>query len=107
MSEPTSGPVPYRVIYSEHVRQELLELMARARARGIGREVLEAVRLIDQRLRVYPQFGEPLHDLKLEPGRIWIGTIPPLTVRYILDEERRLVMVVVPLTPLPGSGLES
>jgi hypothetical protein len=106
MSEPPSSARPYRVSYSEHVRQELLELIARARSRGLGRQVLEAVKEIDRRLHVYPQFGEPLRDLKLEPAQLWFATVPPLVVRYFLDEERRLVSVLAPLQPLPGSGLE-
>jgi hypothetical protein len=72
----------------------------------MGPQVLDTVKKLDERLRVYPQFGEPLYDLKVRPARVWIGTIPPLTVRYILDEERRLVMIVEPLAPLPASGLE-
>jgi hypothetical protein len=68
--------------------------------------VLQAVRQIDERLRIYPQFGQPLRDLVLEPLQLWIGVVPPLVVQYILDEERRVVMVVVPILPLPRSGLQ-
>jgi hypothetical protein len=107
MSEPTGGPATYRVIYSEFVRGELLRLFDRAKARGLGRQVYDAVQAINDRLRIYPQFGEPLYDLKLEPGQVWLGTVPPLTVRYVLIEARRLVMVVIPFTPLPGCGLEA
>jgi hypothetical protein len=99
------APVPYRVSYSELVRNELRDLIARARARGLGRQVLAAVKEIDKRLRIYPQFGQPLQDLELEPGQVWIGTVPPLVVKYVLDEEKRQVTVVVPLTALPDSGL--
>jgi hypothetical protein len=63
------------------------------------------VKEIDTRLRSYPQFGQPLQDLLLEPGQAWIGTVPPLVVKYVLDEEKRQVTVVVPLSPLPESGL--
>jgi hypothetical protein len=105
MSEP-SNPVPYHVAYSERVREGLRELADRAKVRGLGRAFLAALKDLDRRLRIYPQFGEPLYDLKLEPGQMWIGTIPPLTIRYVLDEQRRQVTVVSPLTPLPGSGLE-
>jgi hypothetical protein len=94
------------VAYSEHVRDGLRELAARAKVRGLGRAFLAALKDLDRRLRIYPQFGEPLYDLTLEPGQVCIGTIPPLSVRYILDEQRRQVTVVNSLTPLPGSGLE-
>jgi hypothetical protein len=87
------------------VRDELKALVARARGLGLGPQVRAAVREIDRRLHVYPQFGQPLRDLTVEPARLWIGVVPPLVVQYVLDEERRLVMVVLPLTPLPESGL--
>jgi hypothetical protein len=87
------------------VRDELERLIARARPLGLARQLLEALKAIDHRLRIYPQFGQPLRDLKAEPARVWIGCVPPLVVQYVLDEERRLVMVVVPFMPLPSSGL--
>jgi hypothetical protein len=87
------------------VRNELKALLARARAHGLGPQVLAAVKEIDRRLQIYPQFGQPLRSLALEPAQLWIGVVEPLTVQYVLDEERHLVMVVVPLRPLPTSGL--
>ncbi len=106
MSEPSSGPAPYRVAYSGLVRNELQKLIAKARSRGLARQVLAAVKEIDDRLRVYPQFGQPLRDLKLQPAQLWLGCVPPLVVQYSLDDERRVVMVVVPILPLPNSGLD-
>jgi hypothetical protein len=46
-----------------------------------------------------------LRDLQTAGETLWIGTIPPLVVQYILDEEKRLVFIVVPLNPLPNSGV--
>jgi hypothetical protein len=69
-------------------------------------EVLAALKEIDRRLHIYPQFGDPLRDLKLEPTKIWVGTVRPLVVRYILDEERRLVLVGEPILPMPHCGLD-
>ena len=63
MTEAAEAPVPYRVVYSERARESLRELVARARKRGLGRQVLDAAKEIDRRLRLYPQFGEPLMDL--------------------------------------------
>jgi hypothetical protein len=105
MSEADPGPPPYRVAYSERVRTELRDLLNQAVTRGLGRQALDAVKAIDTRLRVYPQFGEPLYDLKTGGKTVWMGTIPPLVVQYVLDEEQRQVFVVVPVKPLPGSGL--
>jgi hypothetical protein len=104
MSDPL--PDPYHVAYSERVRNGVRALIRIAKARGLGEEVLAALKEIDRRLQVYPQFGEPLCNLKLEPAQLWIGTVPPLVVRYVLDEEKRLVMIPVPIRPLPGSGLD-
>jgi hypothetical protein len=106
MSEPSGKPALYRVSYSERVRTALRELIARAKNRGLAARILDALKELDKLLHVYPQFGEPLYNLKLEPAQVWVGSIPPLVMRYILDEERRLVMVVEPILPLPNSGLD-
>ncbi len=105
MSESPGQPQRYRVSYSGRVREELRALLARARGLGRAPEVLAAVKEIDRRLQIYPQFGQPLRDLTLEPAQVWIGVVPPLTVQYVLDEARHAVFVVVPLLPLPSSGL--
>jgi hypothetical protein len=88
-----SGPLPYRVVYSERVRQRLLALADVARERGDGEGFLAALKEFDRRLRLYPQFGEPLLDLEEEPGQVWIGTVRPLTMRYAVFDERRLVLI--------------
>jgi hypothetical protein len=104
VSEPSDSPVPYRVVYSEWARNELKKLTARARERGFGAEVLAALKKMDGLLRMYPQFGQPLRDLKVEPALLCVGVVPPLVVRYTLDEQRRLVTVVSPISTLPQSG---
>ena len=91
--------------YSGRVRDGLRDLIVRAAAVGLGPDVLAAIRGIDTRLRIYPQFGQPLRDLSAVPAQLWVGVIPPLVVQYVLDESRRQVMVVHPITPLPNSGL--
>jgi hypothetical protein len=86
--------IPYKVIYSGRVK--------RAATFGRSRDVLDALRDIDHRLRIYPQFGEPLRDLSVKPLQLWIGTIGPLVVQYILDEDQRQVFVVRPFKTLRG-----
>jgi hypothetical protein len=93
------------VSYSGQVRTELKELMTRAVSAGLGQAILDAVKTIDYRLHVYPQFGDPLRDLVTQGETLWIATVPPLIVEYVIDEPRRTVFVVVPLRPLPNSGL--
>lgn len=105
MNDPVNSPSPYRVTYSGRVRDGLRDLMARARGLGLGPAVRAAILEIDRRLQIYPQFGQPLRDLAIEDAALWIGVVPPLVVQYILDEAGRQVMVVLPLDPLPASGL--
>ncbi len=47
MTELSASPVPYRVAYSELARREVRSLIARAQGRGLGREVIAAVREMD------------------------------------------------------------
>ena len=105
MSQPNDNPPRYRIIYSEYVRQELRKLGARATERGLRQQVLDSLKQIESRLSIYPQFGEPLRDLHTEGETLWVGTIPPLVVQYVIDEARRMVFIVHPLVPLAGSGL--
>lgn len=100
---PTS---PYRVEYSQRVRQLLLALADIARQRGDGEEFIAALKEFDRRLHIYPQFGEPLVDLKKEPGQVWIGIVRPLAMRYGVIDERRLVIVAAIPVLLPKSKPE-
>lgn len=105
MSETSNGSTRYHVVYSEFVRNELKKLIARANGRGLGPQVLDAVREMDRLLHTKPRFGDPLADLSLAPGQLRMGTVPPLVVKYALYEDRRLVTVTIPITTLPRSGL--
>src|SRR6476646_599721 len=103
MSGAAPGPEPYRVVYSERVRQRWVTLADVARDRGDGEACLAALREFDRRLRLYPQFGEPLTDLSREPGQVWIGIVRPLAMRYGVFDERRVVMVAAIPVLLPKS----
>jgi hypothetical protein len=91
----TDAPAPYRVVYSEAVREVLREFAAAARNAGTIQEAVAAVRELDRRLHIYPHFGDPLTDLAQEPGQVYLGTVPPLVARYAVYEERRLVIVTI------------
>ena len=93
MSPGASVPQPYEVSYSGRVRERILELADAARERGDGATFLAALQEFDRRLRVYPQFGDPLADLRQESGQLRIDVVPPLSMRYGVLEERRLVFV--------------
>src|SRR3954467_13061043 len=89
VSTATFGPVPYRVVYSERVRQRLLALADVARERGDGEAFLAALKEFHRRLCLYPQFGEPLIELTQELGQVWLGIVRPLAMRYGVFDERR------------------
>lgn len=103
MTAAATSPTPYRVEYSKAVRQRLLGLADIARQRGDGEEFIAALKEFDRLLRIYPQFGEPLVDLKKEPGQVWIGIVRPLAMRYGVFDERRLVIVSAFPVLLPKS----
>lgn len=50
MPETPGQPVLYRVSYSERVRNELKNLLAQAKARGMAKTVLAAIKEMDWRL---------------------------------------------------------
>jgi hypothetical protein len=106
VSTAAPGPVPYRVVYSERVRQRLRALADVARDRGDGEAFLAALKEFHRRLCLYPQFGEPLTDLTQELGQLWIGIVRPLSMRYAVFDERRVVMVAALPVLLPRSDPE-
>jgi hypothetical protein len=85
------------------VRRRLRALADVARERGDGEVFLAALKEFDRRLRLYPQFGEPLIDLTHESGQVWIGIVRPLAMRYGVFDERRVVMVAAIPVLLPKS----
>lgn len=98
-------PTPtYRVVVSEIVRRHLRELADEAVARGDGPIFVAAVRAFLARLAVYPQFGDPIIDLLQGEGQIRVGIIRPLSMRYGVHEEQRIVFcgalpVLLPISP--------
>jgi len=86
------------------VYDRLRELAAVAKARGDGPAFLAALREFHRRLCVYPQFGDPLIDLRQEAGQIRIGIVPPLAMRYVVLEDRRQVFVTALPVLLPMSS---
>ena len=109
MSTAASEPVPYRVVYSERVRQRLLALADMARERGDSDAFVAAVKEIHRRLCLYPQFGEPLFDLTQEAGQVWLVIVRPLSMRYGVLDDRRVVMVselpvLLPKSETQGRG---
>jgi hypothetical protein len=95
------APQPYEVSLSGRVFDKVRELAAVAKSRGDGEAFLAALREFDRRLRLYPQFGDPLIDLRHAVGQIRLGIVPPLAMRYVVLEERRQVFVAALPVLLP------
>jgi hypothetical protein len=77
------------------VREVIRQFTAAAGKAGTLQKAVAAVTELDRRLHIYPQFGDPIMDLTVEAGQVYLGTVPPLVVRYGIYEERRLVLVTV------------
>jgi hypothetical protein len=92
---------PYRVVYSDAVKRRLRELADEAFVRGDGPAFKAGLEEFKLRLRVYPQFGDPLIDLEIGGGQIRIGVIRPLSIRYGVHEDRRIVFCTAPPLLLP------
>jgi hypothetical protein len=108
VSQPSGGTPPYRVVFSGLCRETTTQLLERARAKGRLAEVAQAVRGIETRLLWVPlDFGEPRRDLVHLGVQLRSGTVPPLVVRYAVDEARRIVYVTLPFELLPRTGLEA
>lgn len=95
---------PYRVVVSDAVRQRLRELADEAIARGDGPAFVGAVRAFMARLAIYPQFGDPIIDLVQGGGQIRVGIIRPLSMRYGVHEDQRIVFcgaipILLPIAP--------
>ncbi len=106
MSESPLSYEPYRVSYTERVRNSLRAMTARAIEHGLTKELYQALEALDRRLRTYPQFDEALQELKTGSSKLYVMTIAPLVVRYVIEEEKRVVMVASPIETLPNSGLD-
>lgn len=104
MSGGAGPPRLYEVSVSGWVYRKLLELADVAKGRGDGEAFLAALREFQRRLRVYPQFGDPLVDLSGEEGQVRLGIVPPLAMRCGVLEERRLVFVAARPVLLPKTG---
>lgn len=88
--------IPYSVSYTPHVLQAFAALVSGISDRELAAQVLEAAKVIDYRLRIYPQFGDPLRDLSIPNVTQWQGIVPPLIFKYLIDEDRRQVLVGEP-----------
>jgi hypothetical protein len=94
----------YRVIYSDQVQSEQIELYTRALQKGQGQEVLSAARIIDERLQSDPRnFGDPHYSLRQAKLEVFVRGVPPLLVYDAVHRTKPLVFVRK-MEALPGAG---
>jgi hypothetical protein len=101
------SPEPYRVETAVVVDRAMEALQDRAAAAGFEQEFLDALAQIFRILRTYPQYGEPLRELRQHGQSVYVTfafTIHPLFVEYVLDEANRRVFIVEPFKVMPHSG---
>ena len=106
MSQPAPSPVPYGVYPSGRVSGELRALIQRATAAGRGPAALDALKRLYHILRIYPQHGEPLRDLNQIGETLRTLVVPPLVVRYVLDEPQRAVFIGDPIKAMKNAGFQ-
>ncbi len=92
------------MVYSAFVENRLEELADEAIARGDGAAFAAALAEFRRRLALDPQFGDPQIDLIAVPGVVYQGIIRPLSMRYGVFEDRRLVFCGAPPVLLPMAG---
>jgi predicted exporter len=99
-------PDPYRVVFSEATRRQLLELQQRAVARGRGEQLLSAAKVVVTRLQSDPlEFGELRKELRALRLQERVAVVRPLVVIYAVDAQRRLVYVTA-FRALAGTDVE-
>jgi hypothetical protein len=93
MSNPSSD-FPFQVVYSEKIRNEIRDLVAKAIKLGTGAECLQALEKIDRQLHQDALgFGEPLYSLPAAKLKVRHAAISPLSAIWAVHDEQSLVFV--------------
>jgi len=106
VSQPSQGVPPFHGAYSGSCREATRQLLARTNAKGRLAEIALVVQDIHTRLQWIPlDFGDPLRDFVNLGIQARIATVPPLVVKFGVDETRQIVYVNLPFDLLSRSGL--
>jgi hypothetical protein len=96
---------PYRVDPTGPADAQIRELVARAAARGVRKDVLSAFKAIYHLLETQPHdWGDPEYRTRKEGGMVYHGIVSPLIVWYVVYEPEKVVWLF-DVQVLPGSPL--
>ena len=104
MPEPPNQP--FRVIWSQTLRELVRALGKKAIRIGLSEEFFSSVDFILKKLAGEPlSWGDPVYHLKSVDLVVYHGVCRPFHLYYGVDEERRLVFVK-DFLPIPGQGFD-
>ena len=106
MSENELPSPHYKIVCTGRVSDELRKLMERAVAVHRSGQVMAALLELQRLLSLYPQVGEPLKNLTIEGWTLWHHAFPPLVVKYVIDDNRREVLINAPILTFKNAGLD-
>jgi hypothetical protein len=103
------GPQPFRVVYPETVREQLLQWSRQATDSAVRAALVAALNAIESRLSTDPlEWGETAYHLHHLGLAVCNGFHDRIHVRYAVDESRRIVYVrwfkLLPGHPLAPSS---
>lgn len=85
---------PFDIAYFPSALDEFRDLFHRAKKVGLGQQVLDAGKEIDERLRSDPiKFGDPLYPLRGLNLQLFGRAISPVFVNYAVHFDKRVVFV--------------
>jgi hypothetical protein len=92
----------YKVANYTGVNEQITALVERAAAAGIRHIVIAALKEMAMHLQTHPlHWGDPEFGSNL-PGVVCHAVLDPIIVRYMVIEEKQVV-IVRQVKPLPGS----
>jgi hypothetical protein len=100
------GHYPYQLHISAALGERVRQLQRQASREGRGREYLEAIRTVVERLRTDPtEFGEPLYRLRALRVQVRSASVRPLFIDFGVCEDLPLVFLKsVKLLALPATS---
>ena len=108
MSDANPGPERDNIYLPPAVEDALDALDNWAYAAGHYDKFAAALDKMYEIFRLYPQLGEPLHNIEVD-GKYYLSrvlTVTPLAVIYVIDEDNRSVVIPVPFKAMPNVGFE-